>query len=196
MLVRVVAVVALAAASLSAERPALPPDAPTVFEHVTVIDATGALPRTNVSVVIAGGQISQIAPKVKIPRGARRIDAKGRFLIPGLWDMHVHLGSPDGFFPLLVANGITGIREMYTGIAPAALIPLRGRPDVPRLVIPAFLDGPRMLSNGPPPPGAAAVRNASEARYAVHLLAQSGADFLKVYSSLPRDAYFAIASKI
>ena len=44
------------------------------------------------------------------------IDGKGKFLIPGLWDMHVHLSVPEIYFPLLVANGITGVREMFTGI--------------------------------------------------------------------------------
>jgi hypothetical protein len=170
-------------------------DAPFLLEHVTVIDATGAAPQKNVSVLIAGGRIAQIAKKVKVARDVGRIDARGKFLIPGLWDMHMHLGAPESFFPLLVANGITGIREMYSGFAPAALVQLRSRPDAPRLVVSAFLDGPRMLSNGPPPPGAAAPANADEARFAVHVLAASGADFLKVYNSLPRDAYFAIAQE-
>jgi hypothetical protein len=184
-----------APALLLAQRAPLPPDAPIVFEHVTIIDATGAAPHTNVSLLVSGGRIAQIAKKVKAPRGARKVDATGKFLIPGLWDMHVHLGAPDGFFPLLVANGITGIREMYSGVAPSALVPLRSRPDVPQLVVSAFLDGPRMLSNGPPPPGAAAVATAEQARIAVRGLAASGADFLKVYNSLPREAYFAIAQE-
>ncbi|HXP84048.1 MAG TPA: amidohydrolase family protein [Bryobacteraceae bacterium] len=186
---------AIAGARLLAQPAPLSPDAPIVFQHVTIIDATGAAPHRNFSVLVSGGSIAQIAPKVKIPRGARKVDAKGKFMIPGLWDMHVHLGSPESFFPLLVANGITGVREMYSGVAPAALIPLRSRPDVPQLVVSAFLDGPRMLSNGPPPPGAAAVATADQARFAVRALAASGADFLKVYNSLPREAYFAIAQE-
>jgi hypothetical protein len=186
---------ALAPALLFGQHQSISPGAPIVFEHVTVIDATGAPPQANVSVLVSGGIIAQIARKVSAPRGARTVEAKGKFLIPGLWDMHMHLGAPESFFPLLVANGITGIREMYSGIAPAALTQLRNRPEVPRLAVSAFLDGPRMLSNGPPPPGAAAVANANEARFAVRLLAQSGADFLKVYNSLPRDAYFAIAQE-
>ncbi len=123
------------------------------------------------------------------------IEAKGKFLIPGLWDMHIHLGPPEIFFPLLVANGITGVREMFTGIPMPAIRGWRARAEVPRIVAPGFLDGPPMLSGGPPAPGAFAVATAEQGREAVHLLAASGVDFLKVYNSIPREAYFAIAAE-
>jgi imidazolonepropionase-like amidohydrolase len=69
------------------------------------------------------------------------------------------------------------------------------RAGVPRIFAPGFLDGPMMLNNGPPPPGAFAVADPAQARYAVHVLAESGVDFLKVYNSIPRDAYFALAEE-
>ncbi len=124
------------------------------------------------------------------------INAKGKFLIPGLWDMHVHLGYPEQYFALMVANGITGIREMYTGVPLRSLLGWRSRPDVPRIAIPAFLDGPLMITPGAAlPEGAIPVANEREARAAVRFLSQGGFDFLKVYNSLPRDAYFAIADE-
>ncbi len=166
-----------------------------VFEHVTVIDATGAAPQKNVSVAVADGRIQAIAKKIRPPRDARVIEAKGKFLIPGLWDMHMHLGPPEIFFPLLVANGIVGVREMFTGIPMNTIRQWRTLPDTPQIVAPGFLDGPPLLSNGPPPPGAFAVETAGQARFAVRALAQSGVDFLKVYNSLPREAYFAIAQE-
>ena len=170
-----------------------------IFEHVTVIDATGAAPRKNLSVAIDNGLITTIAPKIRPPRSQQKrvrvIEAKGKFLIPGLWDMHIHLGPPDIFFPLLVANGITGVREMFTGIPIATIRQWRILPDTPRIVAPGFLDGPPMLSNGPPPPGAFAIATPDQARFAVRALAATGVDFLKVYSSIPRDAYFALASE-
>ncbi len=166
-----------------------------VFRHATVIDATGAAPHKDWSVAIAGGRITAVGKNVRVARGDRVIDAKGKFLIPGLWDMHMHLGPPDVFFPLLVANGITGVREMYTATPIPALQQWRTRPDVPRIVIPGFLDGPLMLLNGPPGAGAVAVSNAEQGRLAVRSLAASGADFLKIYNSVPRDAYFAIAEE-
>jgi Amidohydrolase family len=168
---------------------------PLIIEHVTVIDATGAAPRQNVSVAIVDGRIQAIEKTLHVAHDARVIDGKGKFLIPGLWDMHMHLGPPAIFFPLLVANGIIGVREMFTGIPMPTIRAWRALPDAPRIVASGFLDGPPMLSNGPPPPGAFAVANAEQGRYAVHALAASGVDFLKIYSSVPRDAYFAIAQE-
>jgi hypothetical protein len=166
-----------------------------VFKHVTVIDATGAPPHRDINVAIADGRIKAVGKYIRVERGARVIDAKGKYLIPGLWDMHMHLGPPEIFFPLLVANGITGVREMFTGIPIATIRAWRARPDAPRIVTPGFLDGPPMLSTGPPAPGAVAVATPDQARFAVDMLAQSGVDFLKVYNSIPRDAYFAIAQE-
>jgi hypothetical protein len=167
-----------------------------IFEHVTVIDATGAAPLKNVNVAITADRISAIQSKtIRHPRGAVVIDAKGRFLIPGLWDMHMHLGRPDIFFPLLVANGITGVREMYTGTPMRVIRQWRQLRGAPRIVAPGFLDGPSMLTTGPAPPDAIAVATPAQGRIAVHLLAEDGVDFLKVYSSLPRDAFLAIASE-
>src|SRR5712691_9311490 len=95
---------------------------PLVFTHVTVIDATSAPPQPDMSVVIIGGRIKAIGETQKLtaPRNARVVDARGKFLIPGLWDMHVHTfwgrGS-ESFLPLFVANGVTGIRDMGAPLA-------------------------------------------------------------------------------
>jgi len=166
-----------------------------IFKHVTVIDGTGAAPRVNVTVAITGARITAIDKKVHVSRGDQVIEAKGKFLIPGLWEMHIHLGPPEIFFPLLVANGITGVREMFTGIPMAVIRGWGARPDVPRIYAPGFIDGPPMLWGGPAAPGAMAVGTAEQARFAVDALAAGGVDFLKVYNSIPRDAYFALAAE-
>lgn len=166
-----------------------------VIRNVTIVDATGAPPQPGMSVAIDKGQITRIRKSIRAPKGAEIVDGSGKFLIPGLWDMHVHIAAPEIFFPLLIANGITGVREMFTGVPIQTIQQWRTRADVPRIVAPGFLDGPMMLNNGPPPPGAFAVADAAEARFAVRALAQTGVDFLKVYSSLPRGAYFAIADE-
>src|SRR5579864_1797265 len=109
--------------------------------------------------------------------------------------MHVHLDPQGNRLQALVANGITGIREMYSGIPIATLAAWRARPENPRIVAAGFLDGPLMLTSGPAPPDAYAVGTAEQARLAVGVLEASGADFLKVYNSLPREAYFEIAQR-
>lgn len=167
-----------------------------IIKNVTVIDGTGAGPRRNVSVGVGAGRITAIEKKLKTAKGILVIDGRGKFLIPGLWDMHIHLGPPDIFFPLLVANGITGVREMFTGIPLEVIRQWRAHSDVPRIVAPGFIDGPPMLWSGAPlPPGAFAVSTPEQARLAVDAIARSGADFVKVYSSVPREAYFALADE-
>src|SRR4029078_3930588 len=66
---------------------------PLALIHVTVIDATGSQPQPDQTVVIVAGRISEMgkSSKVRVPREAQVVDATGKFLIPGLWDMHVHL---------------------------------------------------------------------------------------------------------
>jgi len=156
---------------------------------------TGSARRKDLSVAIANGRIQSIAKKIPAPRGALVIQAKGKFLIPGLWDMHMHLGQPEIFFPLLLANGVTGVREMFSGIPLNTIRAWRVQPDSPRIVASGFIDGPPMLWNGVPPQGAIAVANADHARFAVRAIAQSGFDFVKVYNSVPREAYFALAEE-
>jgi hypothetical protein len=160
-----------------------------------LIDGTGAPPRKNVTVAIGGGRILSIGRTIKLAPNTRVIDATGQFLIPGLWDMHVHLDPQGNELHTLAANGITGIREMYSAIPIATLRAWRARPENPRIAAAGFLDGPLMLTAGPARPDAYAVGSADEARLAVDLLAAGGADFLKVYNSLPRDAYFEIAKR-
>lgn len=166
-----------------------------LLNHVTVIDATGAPPRTNLSVWIADGRIKAIGKNIRAGPGARVLEAKGKFLIPGLWDMHMHLDPSGSFLPLLAANGITGVREMFTGIPLDTIRAWRMRPDSPRIAAGGLLDGPPMLWGGSPLPGSYAVSTPEEARLAVRALARSGYDFAKVYNSVPRNAYFAIAEE-
>ena len=93
-----------------------------MLTHVSVIDSTGNAPRPDQTVVIANGRIAAVGPsaRIKPPKDAQVIDAHGKFLIPGLWDMHVHIAglnadpawSKQVLLPLLLANGITGVRDM------------------------------------------------------------------------------------
>jgi hypothetical protein len=166
-----------------------------IFEHATVIDATGAPPKKDFAVVVTDGRITSVSQQAVAVAEAVRIDATGKFLIPGLWDMHVHVSVPQISYPLFVANGITGVREMYSGVPLATVRQWKTVPDTPRIVAPGFIDGPLMLPGGANWPDAVAVSTAEQARLAVRSLAAQGADFLKVYNSIPREAFFALAEE-
>lgn len=167
------------------------------FTHVTVIDMTGAPPKPDMTVVIAADRITAIgkAGKVRIPRGAQIIDAAGKFLIPGLWDMHAHFTETERSFPMFIANGVLGVRNM--GGKPEDLF--RWRKEVAE----GKLLGPRILACGPIVDGfpivahgpAVSVSTAAEGREMVDKLKQQGADFIKVYDNVSRDAYFAIINE-
>src|SRR5512138_1351178 len=82
--------------------------------HVTVIDATGAPPQFDMTVVISGGRIAKLGKTARtaLPKSAQVINAAGNFLIPGLWDMHVHFWNEEKLLQLYIANGVTGVRDM------------------------------------------------------------------------------------
>src|SRR4051812_49246083 len=91
---------------------------PVVFENVTVIDTTGRRPKQGVTVVISNGRIQSVtAGRRTAAKSAQIIDGRGKFLIPGLWDMHVHMPmlSDDQDLRLYIANGVTGVRVMWGG---------------------------------------------------------------------------------
>ena len=167
------------------------------FEHVTVIDATGAPPAHNRTVITADGRIATIGPSVQahVPANARRVDATGRFIIPGLWDMHVHLTSAtETACPALVANGVTGVRDMGGNLD---LIDwMRDRIDRSDLIGPAiFRAGPFVDGSKAGVPDRLVVWNPADARAAAHFLKKRGVDYVKTHTATPRDAYFALLSE-
>jgi imidazolonepropionase-like amidohydrolase len=124
------------------------------------------------------------------------IDGTGRFLIPGLWDMHTHVWSDEFFFPLLIANGVTGIRDMFE-------MNIRSTEVWKKKISEGRIYGPDMRVAGPildgPKPiwqGSVAINSAEEGRRAVDSLKNIlHTDFIKVYSLLSRESYFAIADE-
>jgi imidazolonepropionase-like amidohydrolase len=175
-----------------------------VLAHVSVIDSTGRAPQADQTVVIDNGRIVSIAPaaSAKIPKNVRVVDATGKVLIPGLWDMHVHLAgvnadpgwSKQVLLPLLLANGIVGVRDMG-----GDLEALRAWQ---RDVESGALVGPHIVAAGPWLAGAGQktaeqypVKDADDARAAVRDLQQRGADFIKIISLPSKEAFFAVADE-
>ena len=170
--------------------------------HVTVIDTETGKEAKDRTVIISGERISEVRDSndVRPPTDAKVVDGKGKFLIPGLWDMHVHpvrVERLDNMFSMLVANGVLGVRDMGTDMRVADIDPLR------KQIADGSLLGPRIVATGqildgrPKPASAtfAVVLTAAQGREAVRALKASGANFIKVYSWLSRDAYFAIVEE-
>lgn len=158
----------------------------------SVIDATGA--RSDMTILIRHGRIAALGPSNKLepPPDTRIVDLAGKYVLPGLWDMHVHVFQ-DESLPLFLANGVTGIRRM--GAAPIhhhwrdRLV--AGDLLAPRMVLASrIIDGPCPLR-----PNSIAVTTEGDAREAVRQSKTDCADFLKVYSLIPRAAYFALAEE-
>jgi imidazolonepropionase-like amidohydrolase len=172
-----------------------------VITRVTVIDADGTPPAER-TVVVRNGTIADIAnPQDDVPEAATTIEGRGKFLVPGLWDMHVHLSTrPEPqlaeavMLPLFLAHGIVGVRDM--GGPLARVLELRDH------VNEGALPGPRILTPGPfvdgPGEADAMFRRAAtpaEGRDAVRELVRAGVDFVKVQANLTKDTYEAIVDE-
>jgi hypothetical protein len=175
---------------------------PLLITHVNVIDASGTPPQADRAVLIVDGRIEAIdAPRnIALPRGAQVLDGSGKFLIPGLWDMHVHLlrrGRPEAYFPLLIANGVSGVRDMGGNFSFDEIAQLRREVDSGARIGPQFVVAGPILDGAYPqlPSISVVVADAAAAHAQVAQLARQGADFIKVYNRLSRDAYFAIADE-
>ena len=182
---------------------------PLVIHNVTLIDASGAPPAPHTTIVIEEGRIVTLGPTgdIAIPTGSRLIDGEGRFLIPGLWDLHVHAmreGRAAWHFPLYLANGVTGVREMGTFLdsLDSWQARLAGGYLGPRVVAAGHIvNGPPPTGAVRPPPGrptpawvfAIPITSDEQARVVVDSLIRRGVDFVKVYGGLSREAYFAVA---
>ena len=170
----------------------------TLISNVNVVDVEKGIVLRDMHVLIKDSLIDVIIPdkqKKNLPVADTVVNGKNKYLIPGMWDMHTHVFAPDQMFPLLVANGITGIRDMFDDIR--NINQWRNRMRTGSLLnIDLFVSGP--IIDGPRPvwPGSVAVNNAEQGRRAVDSVKNIlKADFVKVYSLLSRESYFAIAEE-
>ncbi len=185
-------VLALSASAGPAQARALPEKAAVAITDVTVVDVGHGHPTGPRTVLVDDGRIVAIAaPRdAVIPAGARRLDGHGRFLIPGLVDMHVHMfnlyshrPANDWTFPLYIANGVTAVREMNADAASITLVNRwrRGLED-------GTLVAPRILAAGIAVYGS----SAEDAARQVDAACAAGADFIKVFSEVPASHWHAI----
>jgi Amidohydrolase family len=169
--------------------------------QVNIVDTrTGKIDR-NATIVIEGNRIRRIAhDTTAIPAGARIVALPNKYVIPGLWDMHVHSildeRDPDWMYPLMLVNGVTGIRDMGSFVPLVRMLRLRAEIESGKRL------GPRILLAGPIVDGfntvwaqPSGIPSSDEAVRAVRALKEQGADFVKVFPLMGRETYFAIVAE-
>jgi imidazolonepropionase-like amidohydrolase len=160
----------------------------------TLIDGTGAAPVPDSAVVIYNGVIVAVGPrsKVKVPKDAHIVDAKGKFLLPGLWDMHAHFEQVE-WGPIYLAAGVTTVRDCgneFEFIAAVRNAIEEGRGLGPRLLLAGIVDG-----TGPFGLGIARVDTPEQARSWVDRYHAAHFQQIKIYSSVKLDELKIVADE-
>jgi imidazolonepropionase-like amidohydrolase len=176
----------------------------TTIDNVTIVDVTNGRLQARKTIIIEGNRIARIDNASAATRAAATLDGTGMFVIPGLWDMHIHAyftndtarfhSTSEVMLPLFIVNGVTGVRDLGSNLE--ATLGARDSIAAHQLI------GPRMLVSGPMLDGpttryAAAIKVGTdeEARVAVRMLKQRGVDMIKTQSLIPKDAYVALADE-
>jgi imidazolonepropionase-like amidohydrolase len=176
------------------------PLSPTLaITHVNVVPMDRPIVLMDCTILIAGDRIVGIGHGLKPPRSARVIDARGRYALPGLWDMHVHVLGPSdlaatgAMLQTLLDGGVTGVRDMGSTVDQLQRIKAArwgGAGPWPDFV------GAGPVVNGPATPWSrpneAHVRNPEEGRRVVQFQIAQGSDFIKTYSGLDPASYAAV----
>lgn len=159
------------------------PEKPVVFQNVAVFDAENAKLLRDHTVVVTGDKIIAVGPagKIKVPADSELIEGRGRTLLPGLWDMHVHISDTDGLLHL--AAGVTSVRDLGNNLD--ELVETKNKFDAgallgPRVIYSGFIDGPGEFAL----PIGKTVANEEEMIAAINDIADRGAVQVKLYSSL------------
>lgn len=164
-----------------------------VLTHANVFDAAAARMRPGTTIVVSGNRIAAVGRdgSVKFPPGAEVIDAAGRAVLPGLWDMHAHPGEDDGV--LFLAAGVTSVRDMAAETdAPARFRPFEtGEAIGPRVTFAGIIDGRGPFQG----PTKTLVETEAEARAAVRAMAAAGFPQVKIYSSVKPELVVSIADE-
>ena len=186
------ALLAAVGAVVSSAQPRAP--RPLAIVHVGVVDVERAAVVPDATVVIAGDRIASVESGAAASADAVVVDGRGRFLMPGLWDMHVHLSyARASALPAFVANGVTSVRDLGSDLS--EIDRWRAQIDDGTLIGPAILRAGPILNGREFNPYQLAITDATEARMAVRTLRKAGVDVIKMHRQTPRDAYLAAADE-
>lgn len=171
---------------------------PLALTNVTVIDTAGGPAQPNMVVLVTGSRITAVGRTLTLPAGAHVVDAKGKYMIPGLWDMHVHFThNRDGMTALFIANGVTSVRDMGGDLD--LIDAIRAKVNNGQIVGPhiiragPFLEGPGHTWH--PESSRIIVNNEAEARRAVATLKARGVDFIKMHGGVSLEVLRAIVDE-
>lgn len=191
----------LSVAAFRAISDSAPPNQATgalIIEGVAVIDVVRGVVRSPMRVVVRNGRVVAVerAPRTSVvTEGDTVIDGRGKFLIPGLWDMHVHVDTTEAwFFPLAIAAGVTAVRDMGGLLSRVREWKESAKPGALR---------PTIIAAGPIVTGPIAdtdsrlarVSNPAQAGRVVDALLDRGVDFIKVHDWLSRESYLAVTTE-
>jgi imidazolonepropionase-like amidohydrolase len=165
--------------------------------HVSVLNVENGAMSTDVTVLVSGNRIAAVGPNVRVPDSARVVDARGKVLIPGLWDMHSHALDRWAWSSLLnVANGVTGFRDPGAIMDAHAIVGLRRSVERGDTLGPRFVASGRIIDGAPKSRGTyVEITDADSMRAEIARRQQAGLDFIKVYTQLSRDMFFAAAAE-
>lgn len=176
-------------------------EADVAIRGVTVVDVRDGSLAFDQTVLIGGDRIVAVGPAdaVTVTQDTDVVDGAGGYLVPGLWDVHVHsTANADWHFPLFIAHGVTSVRNMHTSVDTA----LELTSAVRQRLASGELLGPRFLANGPildgaPPvqPGSVSAVDPERGHVLADSLADGGADFIKVYDNVSRDTYGTVLAR-
>jgi imidazolonepropionase-like amidohydrolase len=163
------------------------------FVGATVIDGTGKAPIPNATVVTSNGKIVAVGPSssVKVPKDAQRINVAGKYIIPGLWDMHAHYEQVE-WGPIYLAAGVTTVRDVgneYDFITQVRDAVNSGKALGPHMLLAGIVDG-----DGPYAIGINRVNSADDAQKWVTKYHDAGFQQIKIYSSMKSDNVKAICA--
>ena len=176
-----------------------------VIQEVNIVDVKEGKILPAQTVIIQGNRIQKIGPKLPTPSGAQVISAKDKYLIPGLWDMHVHLAMiGEVSFPLFIANGVTGVRDMgsnYTKLKRWRIEEAKGKRLMPIFKTPgAILESPAWFNLVKGVFGANTLKkerivvyNPAQAYRVIDSLKQIEIDFVKIRNVNNKKTFLAIA---
>jgi hypothetical protein len=173
-----------------------------VIKDAAIVDVVNNKVIKNRTVVIEGNKIISVDNKANIPGKATIINAKGKYLIPGLWDMHTHNSLRKDrigyFMSLFLANGITGIRDMASDMSLDEMMTRRKEIETSKILGPRLGAMTGKVLDGPPRPDTMMFTypaDTATAKQLVRSYKKQNLDFIKVYNMLAKDIYAAIAGE-